>query len=67
MVFSVIRDLISAYESLSHLLPQAPGLPVTQCGIGMVVSTLMWHWVNRAGLTGTESRRYPSWSRRRVR
>jgi hypothetical protein len=42
MVFNVIRDLISAYESLSHLLPQAAGLPVTQCGIGMVVSTLMW-------------------------
>jgi hypothetical protein len=45
IMFSVIRDLAPAYEPLSHLLPHAAWLLVIQCGIGMVVSTLMWHWV----------------------
>src|SRR5580692_3357280 len=49
MTFSAIRDLTPAYESLSYLLPHAARILVTQCGTGMVVSTLMWHWVSRAG------------------
>src|SRR5580700_8441320 len=49
MTFSAIRDLTPAYESLSYLLPHAARILVTQCGIRVAVSTLMWHWVSRAG------------------
>jgi hypothetical protein len=46
-MFSIARDLTSALESLSYLLSQAAGLLVTQCGIGIVITSLMPHWVNQ--------------------
>src|SRR5580693_4752117 len=49
MTFSAIRDLTPAYESLSYLLPHAAWILVTQGGIRVAVSTLMWHQVNQDG------------------
>jgi hypothetical protein len=54
-MFNIIRDLASAYESLSYLLSQPAGLLFTQCGTGMDRTTLMWHWISGTGYgPGTE-------------
>jgi hypothetical protein len=54
-MFHIIRDLASAYESLSYLLSQPAGLLFTQCGTGMDRTTLMWHWISGTGYgPGTE-------------
>ena len=55
IMFNIIRDLASAYESLSYLLSQPAGLLFTQCGTGMDRTTLMWHWISGTGYRpGTE-------------